>query len=280
MYLTNEQLLSHEREGFLFLPGVFSAAELDRMKQEAATLFDRDAPNRIFEKEGQLVRSVYGAHITSEVFRRLACHPRIVKPAEQILDSRVYVYQSKINAKKAFAGDVWEWHQDYVFWLKEDGLPTARVLNVVVFLEDVNEFNGPLYFIPGSHHEGMIDVAANAESLPDKLVRHEPYRESPPWISSLTADLKYSLDRETVRELILKYGIVAPKGAAGSVLFFHGNLVHSSPNNISPFDRVIAIVTFNSIENIPQAVDNPRPEFLVSRDPTPIIPLADEALLM
>jgi ectoine hydroxylase len=280
MYLTHEQLEFHEREGFLFLPNVFSPAELDRLKMEAASMFEQDTPNRIVEKEGRNARSVYGAHLTSDVFRTLAYHPRIVKPAEQILDSKVYIYQSKINAKKAFAGDVWEWHQDYVFWLKEDGLPAARVLSAVVFLEDVNEFNGPLYFIPGSHHEGMIEVTVNARSLPDEFVRHEAYRESQSWIASLTADLKYSLDRETVKVLVSKYGIVAPKGPAGSVLFFHCNLVHGSPNNISPFDRVIAIVTFNSIHNFPRAVENPRPEFLVSRDPTPITALTDEALLM
>jgi Phytanoyl-CoA dioxygenase (PhyH) len=57
----------------------------------------------------------------------------------------------------------------------------------------------------------------------------------------LTADLKYALRKEAVAGLVGEYGITAAKGPAGSVLFFHSNMVHGSPNNISPFDRLLAI---------------------------------------
>ena len=36
-------------------------------------------------------------------------------------------------------------------------------MNVAIFLDDVNEFNGPLMFIPGSHKQGVVD----AEARPD-----------------------------------------------------------------------------------------------------------------
>jgi ectoine hydroxylase len=77
-----------------------------------------------------------------------------------MLKSDANVHQFKINSKAAYRGDVWEWHQDYIFWQREDGMPTARVVNAVVFLDDVNEFNGPLLLIPTSHHLGVIDVPA------------------------------------------------------------------------------------------------------------------------
>jgi ectoine hydroxylase len=81
-----------------------------------------------------------------------------------------------------------------------------------------------------------------------------------------------------------KYGIVAPKGPAGSVLFFHGNIVHGSAANMSPFARNLVLVTFNHIDNIPVPMRQghklqPRPEFLVSRDTTPVELLADTVLL-
>ena len=31
-------------------------------------------------------------------------------------------------------------------------------MNVAIFLDDVNEFNGPLMFIPGSHKKGVVDA--------------------------------------------------------------------------------------------------------------------------
>lgn len=280
MRLTNEQLKFYADNGFVFLPNHFSCADVATVKAELPALFAEDTPRRIIEKSGA-VRSVYGSHTTNEVLRRLSMHPNIVEPAMQIVDSQVYVYQFKINAKMAFGGDVWEWHQDYVFWLKEDGLPSARVMNAVIFLDEVNEFNAPLFLIPGSHKEGVIDVAAhNGTGAPsDGAVPDGTDPDSALWMSNLTADLKYSLDQSTVARLVRKYGMVAPKGEQGSVLFFDSNLVHGSTNNISPFDRVIVLVTFNSTSNVPTFTENSRPDFLVARDTSPIIALPGDAAL-
>jgi ectoine hydroxylase len=44
--------------------------------------------------------------------------------------------------KHAFGGESWAWHQDYVVWKAADNLPQPRVVNVAVFLDEVNEFNG------------------------------------------------------------------------------------------------------------------------------------------
>jgi len=278
MYLTKEQMKTYEDNGFILLPKYFSPTEVERIKAEFPALLDENPQRKVFEKDGYTVRSVHGSHTTSKVFQSLSQHPRLVKPAMQILESKVYVYQFKINVKAAFSGDVWEWHQDYIFWLKEDGMPTARVTNVVIFLDDMNEFNGPLFVIPGSHKEGMIDVAA--QNVTDTNEQSTTYSSSPGWISNFTASLTYSLNRDIVSDLVFKYGISSIKALAGSALFFSSNIVHASPNNISPFERTIVIVTFNSTENIPSQIENPRPEFLVSRDYRPVEPLSDDALLL
>ena len=279
MLLSKEQLKRYEDEGFLFLPECLSPREVDVMKTELPAIFSENSPRRVVEKDG-MVRSVYGSHISNDVFRRLTRHPRLVEPAMQVLNSQVYVYQFKINAKKAFGGDNWEWHQDYIFWRKEDGMPSARVTSLVIFLDDVTEFNGPLFLIPGSHKEGVIDVLARDQDPTQDIRRHETYRDSPNWIANLTTKLRYSLERGIVGEMIEKYGITSPKGPRGSVLLMNGNTIHGSPSNISPFDRAVVIVTFNSIENIPPPVSNPRPEFLSNRNPSPIEPLEIDSLLV
>jgi ectoine hydroxylase-related dioxygenase (phytanoyl-CoA dioxygenase family) len=276
MYLTTEQLQSYEADGFLLLPECFSPDEVAVMKAQLPALFAEDSPRRVVEKDGNRVRSVYGAHTTNAMFARLCRSPRLVYPAKQILGSDVYVYQFKVNAKAAFDGDVWEWHQDYIFWLKEDGMPQPRVVNVVIFLDEVNEFNGPMFVIPGSHRQTVIDAAPNESVFEQDTV----YRTGPAWISNLTASLKYTLDQQTVACMVQRYGMISPKGPAGSVLFFHCNLFHGSPNNMSPFDRAIAIATFNSTDNAPVGNGHtPRPDFLCSRDVRPIVPMADGSLL-
>lgn len=279
MYLSKEHLETYDDNGFLLLPEYFSKAEVDVMRNELPVIFAEDSPRRVIEKEGTTVRSVYGSHCTNEVFRCLTRHPRLVEPAKQILEGEVYVYQFKINAKAAFGGDVWQWHQDYIFWRKEDGLSTPRVLSVVVFLDEVNEFNGPMLVIPGSHKEDVVDVPARDELWRGEARQMDAYQNSPSWISNLTADLKYSLDRQTIKKLVTEHGIVASKGPIGTAMFFHGNLAHASTNNISPFDRAVVIITFNSVENIPLPVNTLRPEFLVARDFTPVDSLSDDVLL-
>jgi len=274
--MSQEQLDFYETNGYVFLPGWFSEEEVAVLKGELPAAFSEDTPRRVVEKGGGVVRSVYGSHMFNEVYGRLSRHPRLVEPAMQILDSEVYVYQFKINAKSSFGGDVWQWHQDYVFWMKEDGLPAARVLSAVVFLDEVSEFNGPMYLIPGSHKAGVIDARPKTHSNGNG--RAEPYKHSPAWISNLTADLKYALDTEVVAGLVSGNGIVAPKGPGGSLLIFHGNLVHGSPNNISPFGRTLVLISYNSVENLPRSVESPRPDFLVSRDYSPIVPLAEDTL--
>jgi ectoine hydroxylase-related dioxygenase (phytanoyl-CoA dioxygenase family) len=276
MNMLDDHLKQYEDDGFILLPNLFSQAEVEIMKAECPALFVENSPRKVVEKGGRIVRSVYGSHMTNQVFDRLARHPRLVEPAKQILDSEAYVYQFKINAKVAFGGDVWEWHQDYIFWRNEDHMPAPRVTSVAIYLDEVNEFNGPLFVIPRSHSEGVIE--ASARSLVDST-GNESYNNSPAWISNLTADLKYSVATETVARLVEKYGMVSLKAPAGSALFFHGNLVHGSANNISPYNRVVIIITYNSVENVPLPNEQPRPSFLVSRDCTPVAALSDDALL-
>jgi ectoine hydroxylase len=104
------------------------------------------------------------------------------------------------------------------------------------------------------------------------------YEGQPDWVGDLTADLKFTISREILARLVTRRPIVAPKGAAGSVLFFHPNVVHGSTQNMSPFDRTLSIISYCSVGNVPQHVV--RPDFLVGRDYSPIVPLAQDQLVL
>jgi len=260
MKLTEQQIESYEREGFLVLEQEFSESELAVFKAEAQQMAGNNAPGTIMEKNGKTVRGLHGCHLQSETFAGLVRDARMAGPAKALLNCPIYVHQFKINTKQPFTGDAWPWHQDFIFWKKEDGIEKPNLVNVCLFLDDVNEFNGPLTFIVGSHRGRLIDVPARED-------KSNAYKDSPDWVNNLTADLKYSLPNELVQALAHDKPLVAPKAKKGSVMFFHPNLVHGSTHNISPFGRSLLLVTYNDIDNRPSKPrELARPRFLSSDD--------------
>ncbi|MCD0254769.1 phytanoyl-CoA dioxygenase family protein [Xanthomonas campestris pv. campestris] len=264
MQLTEEQLTQYRNSGFVFLPGHFSQDEVQAMRDTLPTLFAEASPRRVLEKDGVTVRSLHGSHRHVPLFESLVRDPRLLGAAEGILGDSLYVHQFKINSKRAFGGDEWAWHQDFIFWEREDGIRNPDLVTAALFLDEVNEFNGPLVLIEGSHKEGVIDVAPSTG-------KPSQYDEMPEWISNLTADIKYSVPQQKVESLSRAGQLVAPKGPSGSVLLFHPNLVHGSASNISPFDRSVVLVTYNRSVNAPvPGAGKQRPDFLCERDCTPI----------
>jgi len=255
MRLSEEQTAAFERDGYVFLPEVFTPEEVALLRAEAAHIYASSRPEVVREKDGATARTAFAVHTFSEPFRRLAAHPRLVRPVEQLLGGQCYIHQFKINAKAAFDGDVWQWHQDYGTWSRDDLMPEPRAMNVALFLDAVTEFNGPLMFIPGSHKGGVLEAG------------HDTATTSYPL---------WTLDHATVRALAERGGLVAPKGPAGSVLMFHCNLVHASPGNVSPYDRSIVYVSLCEVGNHIRQFK--RPEWIAHRDFTPIVPLADDCL--
>jgi len=201
----------------------------------------------------------------------------LLQPAEQLVGNRVYIHQAKLNTKHAMVGDWWEWHQDFTFWKLDDGMPNPDVVTAMVYLNEINEFNGPLLLIPGSHKAGVIDPEGKTAltSVTEEDTRFRAYQASKPYLSALTADLKYTVAQQTVAEWAVKKGLYSAKGPAGSVLFFHGNILHASSNNLSPWDRHTLLVTYNNVANALSEVESPRPSFIANRNFTALICLEE-----
>jgi len=223
------------------------------------------------EKGSNAVRTNFAAHLISEPFARLARHPRMIEPVESLFGEKLYMHQFKINGKMGFEGDVWQWHQDYGTWLNDDMMPTERAMNVAIFLDDVNDFNGPLMFIPGSHKKGVIDA------------KHDLTTTSYPL---------WTVDNNLISQLVERAGgkggydadgryqpagIVSPKGPAGSMILFHSCLVHASGSNMSPWNRVAVYLSLCAVSNHIRRFK--RPEYIAHRDFTPIECLPDDCLV-
>ena len=271
MKLTAEQRAQFDREGYLFFPGLFTPEETKSLTDAVPELYSRRDAYNVREKGKDAVRTNFAAHMVSEPFAKLARHPRMIGPVMDLFDEQVYMHQFKINGKAAFVGDVWQWHQYYGTWLNDDMMPTERAMNVAIFLDDVNEHNGPLMFIPGSHKKGVVEAKHDltTTSYPLWTVDNDLIRQL---VQRGGGKGTYDADGRSVGS-----GIVSPKGPAGSMILFHSCLVHASGSNLSPFNRVAVYLSLCAVSNHIRRYK--RPEFIAHRDFTPITCLPDDCLL-
>src|SRR5690606_22178306 len=93
---------------------------------------------------------------------------------------------------------------------------------------------------------------------------------------STTSYPLWTLDNDAVEKLVEDGGLVAPTGKAGGVLMFHGNLVHGSSGNITPFPRKIVYLTLNAVSKYFRKPT--REEWIAHQDFTPIEACSDDAL--
>jgi ectoine hydroxylase len=263
MKLSQAQREQFDRDGYLFFPRLFTPQETRVLTDAVPGLYERREVYNVRERGSDAVRTNFAAHMYSEPFARLARHPRMVEPVQDLFGEALYMHQFKINGKMAFEGDVWQWHQDYGTWLNDDLMPTERAMNVAIFLDDVSEFNGPLMFIPGSHKRGVIDA------------QHDLTTTSYPL---------WTIDNDLIRQLVARAGgpggfdaagrhvgggMVSPKGPAGSMILFHSCL--------SPFNRVSVYLSLCAVSNHIRRFK--RPEYIAHRDFRPIECLPDDCLL-
>ena len=257
MKLNEPQLKEIKENGYVILPDCFSNEEVNNLRQAMKTIFKEKSEANIIEKSSGVVRTAMGLHLRSKIFDDLTRHPKFFKPACQIRGHNLYIQQTKINVKAAFTGEVWQWHYDFATHFGEDGVPKPLALNLHVFLDDVTEFNGPLFFIPKSHKYG------SAPSKLDTVTTNYPL-----WV----------VDQQNVKTLVKENGIVSAHGKTGTVVIFVDNLVHGSPQNMSPMDRAIFSVILNPCDNV--QTKYARPEYKHGRDFKPIKASSYKSLLI
>ena len=194
MQLTPEQVSRYNRDGHLFLEGVFSTEEdraccAGRPISCSRAAARKSGARTMVRRAPRLPRTA-----TTTCSAALGAHPRLIRPVEQLLGESVYMHQYKVNAKAAFDGAVWQWHQDFGTWHRDDGMPEPHAMNIAVFLDPVTAANGPLMFLTGSHREGIFQAGHDLETTSYPL---------------------WTLDRETVARLAGEGGIAAPTGEPG-----------------------------------------------------------------
>ncbi len=256
--LSEEQLHFYDQNGYLALPAFFTSEEVERFRSELKRLWadgsGSESPEIVRERDSREVRSIFAVHRDHELFRKLSLDTRLVSMMEQILGSRVYIHQSRINYKPGFTGKEFYWHSDFETWHVEDGMPRMRALSCSIALEDNFEQNGPLLVIPGSqrHYISCPGITPEANYL--QSLRKQEYGVP---------------DADSLSWLAKEGGITSMTGPAGSIVLFDCNTMHGSNGNISPYPRSNIFFVYNSVENklvAPYSGQTPRPSYIAARD--------------
>lgn len=260
--LDQTQLDDHEANGYTILHKVLTSNKIRDFQQELAELSENpalaDDPRIIRERGTAIVRSVFDVVNLRDSFARLARDPRILDVARQLLGSDVYLHQTRVNAMPGFKGKGFYWHSDFETWYAEDGMPSPRAVSCSISLTENFPFNGSLMVVPGSHQTfvpciGQTPVDNHQSSLVQQMIgvpRHED-----------------------IATLVAAHGVSQFTGPAGSALWFDSNIMHGSNDNITPYPRSNIFLVFNSVDNTcvePFAAPNRRPEYIASRDFTPL----------
>jgi ectoine hydroxylase len=259
----------YRKDGFLIFPGLFGKEEVELFRSELERL-ERDETVRsreevVIEPDSDRLRSIFSPHRFSAVFDALSRDARILHKAVQLLGSDVYLHQSRINVKPAYHGRSFPWHSDFETWHAEDGIPRCRMLTGWVMLTDNTSFNGPLYLISGSHEKFVSCPGVT----PKGNYRH-----------SLRKQAYGTPGEEAVRKLTETRKLQAATGPAGTLVLHEGNVMHGSPDNISPWPRTNVFFVYNSVENRPAeapfAAPVARPDFLGLKEFDPLVPLEND----
>ncbi|MCP5057583.1 MAG: phytanoyl-CoA dioxygenase family protein [bacterium] len=240
---TDAELKQYDELGFFVRERVFDGQELEGLRAGAENVHaqiveaaGRDDAGPIDQVDNQKYQTVLGSTIkwewnddlvavrsmepTGHLDARLEVlldDPRLYQPAQSINRcDTLSVFSDKLNVKRP-GGAPFPWHQEGLYW--ENGAEDLESLvSTLTYLDDSTKENGCLWVILGSHKHG------NLKGLEDRGVLGALYTDT---------DL---IDGEAF----------ATELPAGSVLYFHRDLVHGSQTNRTGASRRVFVVAYQA----------------------------------
>ena len=160
--LSTERIEEFERNGFLVGMPLLGSGQVNTLRQELELLMrpDQAGDPRFYE-----YNSNESAHPSRRLFHALGAwrimpgfHDIIffrplVSVAEQLLGGGVRFWHDQVFVKPASDGALVAWHQDYSYWTRTK--PCAH-LTAWVALDDADEDNGCVRYVPGSHRWPLL----------------------------------------------------------------------------------------------------------------------------
>ncbi|MFT5365140.1 MAG: ectoine hydroxylase-related dioxygenase (phytanoyl-CoA dioxygenase family) [Candidatus Latescibacterota bacterium] len=229
--LTQEQINQFHDEGYLILPAVFDADEVQKMREEADFILEltinssicNDRKSRRLDIRSvsagyQVVRKVQPINDLSLYLAQVSADDRLVKPLAQLMDDTPVLMEEKLNYKEPLPNavdidspeveDQFPVHNDWAYYAAQN-YPQS-IISSAISMDECTPKSGPLRIWPGSHKQHL-----EHEKMPLGLQ-----------IKEGLIDFDGGQD------------VLCP---AGSVMLFHTVLVHNSRANTSGKPRRLMI---------------------------------------
>src|SRR2546423_6976166 len=163
--LTDPQLAQFDRDGCLIGPKVLSDREVDELRDELDRVIAtherggfKDADPRPVmiskwgEDAGSIIWQIVNIWQASPAFERLLYLQPVVEAISQLTRSDdIQIWHDQIQFKPPHHGGINNWHQDAPYW---PVIKPETPVSAWIALDDVDESNGCMWMVPGSHKWG------------------------------------------------------------------------------------------------------------------------------
>jgi ectoine hydroxylase-related dioxygenase (phytanoyl-CoA dioxygenase family) len=228
--ISEQDVAFYRDNGYLVVPDVLSQAEVEALRQVTDEFVERSRPltehDKIYDLEDShseaepRVRRIKTPHQWHDTYRQMVDQPNILAVLKKLWGPSIRFDVSKLNLKAAGYGAPVEWHQDWAFYPHTNDDLAA----VGIMMDDVDDRNGPLLVIPGSHKGPILDHHADGVfcGAMDPARGEVDYRTAVP----LT-------------------------GGAGSITIHHVRTVHGSATNSSGRPRRLLLHQYRAADAWP-----------------------------
>jgi ectoine hydroxylase-related dioxygenase (phytanoyl-CoA dioxygenase family) len=221
--LSNAQVQQFVTDGFLVLPNLLTADEIDEIRRDAVAIFRGRYPCAQIEPVAETldddavlrrILCIHQPHFISPVIERYARHPRICGVLSQIVAAHLPAWDGSVKCMQSMLfvkgpdSPGQAWHQDEIY------IPTRdrSLCGAWIALDDATRANGCLWVLPGSHRTGYLYPQRQHEKLDEFDFAEE------------------SFGFDDAAEVPVEV-------PAGGVVFFNGYLLHRSRRNRSSVYR-------------------------------------------
>ena len=237
MKLNPQQIEQYRDEGYVLVPDVLEPETLMKLRDVTDRVVDSarglTTHSDILDLEPShtpdvpRVRRIKKPQLADPFYRQLAAHVPTMELLSCLIGPNIRMRPGgKVNMKSAEFGAPVEWHQDWAFYPHTN----QDVLAVGFLLDDMDEDNGPLMVLPGSHLGPVHDHHANGAFCGAMDVEEA------------------GVDLSEARTIT---------GTAGSVTIHHARLVHGSALNRTDRQRRIMFVEYAAADAWPLAGTEP-----------------------
>ncbi len=180
--LSAEQVATFHKDGFVKGGRVLDDAQVDELRAEMERVIDQrgrdDVPQPVqldnLSSADHPVWQIVNIWQASKPFAELIRHPQITEEIAQLTDAaELRIWHDQIQYKPAQQGGTNTWHQDAPLW---PVLHPNTQVTAWVALDEVDESNGCMSMVPGSHQWGdEMDFLRTMETgftLPEEFDGH------------------------------------------------------------------------------------------------------------